>query len=273
MAVEATNYDKNKDYLLAEIADTYHPNLLINGDFKINQRGESSYSLSDNNNIGTLDMWRLYNYQGVVTVTVQSDGILITSSGSGTMQFYQSFDFLSFFNGITSLYASEVSGTVEYSYYNDSENWVKLGELKNGINTFNLTNANLYRIGFVMKGSTYFKLKYVDMFEGSIAYPHIVEDDAIALMRCLQYVKEYTINVLAYCNGTNSIQQSINFDIQMKSNPTCTVIQEGTKNNVLKVTDIVDKTRYIVQVQANGSTSHPFAEVYSRVVLLSCEPL
>lgn len=73
----------NNTKALIEPDNISNPNLLINPDFKINQRGQNSYSSTKDNY--TVDRWKLYNS----TLTVNSDKTItlknITNGVIGTV--------------------------------------------------------------------------------------------------------------------------------------------------------------------------------------------
>ena len=66
----------------------------------------------------------------------------------------------------------------------DNQNIVSLGN--NNVSLHYDGEKTTLIIG-IAKSST--KVEYIDLFEGSIAYPHVKEDYAIALMRCKLYVQ------------------------------------------------------------------------------------
>ena len=60
-----------------------NPNLLINPDFKINQRGNSTYSSTNSKKIYTVDRWNIYNANlNASTKGVSEVGVLISSEAS-----------------------------------------------------------------------------------------------------------------------------------------------------------------------------------------------
>lgn len=107
---------------LAEKADTAtvsenvsNPNLLLNGDFKINQRGKTSYVCTKNEY--TLDRWLGANG---LTITKNANSISLTNTNSsGTVIFQQKLEepFLSF-AGKNLCISAEVDGTVFHASAN-----------------------------------------------------------------------------------------------------------------------------------------------------------
>lgn len=182
MAIEATNYDGTKDYSVAEIKDVYHPNLLINGDFKINQRGQTIYTSIATAASLTVDCWRI---GGQATLTVNDDNIILSATGSGEAYLAQHID-----KDLTGeklsvavkvkydkVYTGTITVTdVETVFISDGQ-WMTVSAKYD-------SNRKGTQIYINVKGGHSYSFKYADAFEGSIVYPHIEEDDATALMRC-----------------------------------------------------------------------------------------
>nr|DAS58824.1 MAG TPA: hypothetical protein [Caudoviricetes sp.] len=155
-------------------------NLLINGDFQCNQRGQSSYENSSGNIVYTLDMW----YALWCTVTKLDKGIKITPIDNGFIQQYVDDDLT---DKRVTLVLKELNGqTYELSgVVNKTTSLVYEGTKLNLVVQYVSTN-NKYKVNIVAKSEI--SIEYIDLFEGSIAYPHVKEDHAIALMRCQRYL-------------------------------------------------------------------------------------
>ena len=70
----------------------------------------------------------------------------------------------------------------------------KIQNLKNGRNVIKVTNQSLKDITPTIVGAGSIEIEYVDLYEGDIAYQHIKEDPAIALLRCIPYYQVININ-------------------------------------------------------------------------------
>lgn len=89
--VNSVNSKTGAVVLNASDVGAINPNLLINGDFRVNQRGENSYTFSPSGTkIYTVDRWRLSGQSTASTVTVTpiSKGITITMNTAGTTTTY-----------------------------------------------------------------------------------------------------------------------------------------------------------------------------------------
>ena len=174
-------------------------NLLINGDFQINQRGLGEYTSSGY----TLDMWRCYLISGNKVSPISGGGIKIEKVG-GTFSLRQKVPFTE--NDIGKKY------TVSFELETDTliESDLNFGQQTNILNfevgkkvysrTFTLQSNDIVNgyvdliivnIGEVVGNINVY---YCDLFEGDIAYPHVKEDDAIALMRCRSKLKVFKAN-------------------------------------------------------------------------------
>lgn len=87
-----TNWTSTEWIKIVTSKNMCNPNLLINSDFKINQRGQTSYT---GNNIYTVDRWRTYGNSNV-TISPSGNGIDIVTTGSGwlIMQQIEKWDYL-----------------------------------------------------------------------------------------------------------------------------------------------------------------------------------
>ena len=105
----------------AEIANNVsNPNLLINGNFKVNQRGESTYSIAGRY---TVDRWRLVNG----SVSVASNGIVLNGTISQTLE-YQPTETVtpSVDNSAGGVSCSYLNGVFKITATNKLVKWAKL---------------------------------------------------------------------------------------------------------------------------------------------------
>lgn len=169
-------------------------NLLINGDFQINQRGLGEYTSTGH----TLDMWRCYLISGNKVSPISGGGIKIEKVG-GTFSLRQKVPFTE--NDIGKKY------TVSFELETDTliESDLNFGQQTNIWNfeigkkvyshTFTLQSNDIVNgyvdliIVNIDKAVGNINVYYCDLFEGDIAYPHVKEDYATALMRCQQYLR------------------------------------------------------------------------------------
>lgn len=185
-----------------------NPNLLINPDFKINQRGDTSYTSAVAQTIKivySVDRWCLYGHSLTVnsdksvtiTPTTYSDGALIQNletpvDGDITVQ----------------VYAVGVSGTATVSVrqFDDSSN-TEIGTLKNGLNTFTFSKG-IKRLIIRVKSGT-LTLKYAKVEQGKVATSFVAPNPAEELVKCRRY---YNF-IVAHFYGPSNPDGFINEDL------------------------------------------------------------
>lgn len=175
--------DANNELIL-QAPLTAPQNLLINGNFKINQRGQTSYVNNTSTPTYTLDMWQL----AYGTINVLDNGIKITPYATQAFLNQKTSDDLT--DKQVTLVLKETNGEMHILQGVASKTQVlssKSGNVTLSIGY--ISETNLYKIGTTYDAETF--VEYIDLFEGTIAYPHVEEDDATALMRC--QTKTYSI--------------------------------------------------------------------------------
>lgn len=182
----------------AKTADIRNENLLINPDFKINQRGETDFSVTYHQGTPisqsqkyTVDRWRIM------------DGEANISNGKFTLTgtIIQALE-----NSIGSDFTASVSvesGTATASYNDSTKTFTIVGN-----------NAVL----------NWAKLEY-----GSVATPFIPPDPATELMKCMRYYEKivcsndmYTV-ACQYCNNLNDCAYTIPMMPKRVAYPTSTI--------------------------------------------------
>lgn len=162
-----------------------NPNLLINPDFKINQRGNSTYSSTKT--IYTVDRWSITDAK----VSVNSDGT-VTASSLGTVGYFkQHGESISYGKHTYSIYVQDIVGTVKVFYINKDSKDVELGTLKQGLNTFVSADDGFKTIYLWIASGSSVTLKYAKVEQGSIATkfvsPNVVEE----LANCKRFTQYY----------------------------------------------------------------------------------
>ena len=177
-----------------EIAN--NPNMLINPDFRVNQRGQNEYSTGY-----TVDRW--YISTDKCKAAPESDGIRLTASvalASNTHAFWQNLEFPPAGGEYTlSLNVPEVSGvwsarirTVNASGdYVDSyyTSYLHTGVNKMSVNLPEGEYISAVSIGF-NKGTeagNSLKLAWIKLENGSLATPFVPPDPATELAKCQRY--------------------------------------------------------------------------------------
>lgn len=191
---------------------THGSNILCNGDFQINQREYSEYTMNINSTKYTFDMWFIYaDSNSAIKVSKTANGVRIETSG-GMTQFQQKFDNLSGKFTISTKINS-LNGNVRVSIYDDA-NWndVKT-DLKVGVNNVSFEKESFNRLAFRFTGTCVLEVEYIDLFEGSNIHSHVKEDYVLALERCLQWVYVFKMQQWSSIVGVMSDKKHINITV------------------------------------------------------------
>ena len=225
------------------MADKFsNPNLLINPDFKINQRGQSIYNTGPKT-IYTVDRWGIYMPTGG-SVKPNSDGtITVTNNSNDQGWFFQKSE-NKIENVVFTANVISVSGIVDI--YAD-------GAGKTIINTgiVSLQSESAQTCGFVLTASSSITLKWTKLEQGSIATPFVAPNPAEELIRCKRYFQT-CINMFTFIGSTNVFSHATHFS-EMRIKPTLSHI-ENFKANVNSYQSAIDTifNRYYVDTIINS---------------------
>lgn len=192
-----------------------NPNLLINPDFKINQRGQATYETSGAGQIYSADRWRL----GRGKVTVNSDGtVTVTATGGTTNEegYYQQYLENAISGDYTvSMEVISVSGAVRIAIDGAWKN------IKSGLNVFHgITGTGA--VGLQLANGASITLKWVKLEQGSVATPFVAPNIAEELIKCKRFYKSIEFTEVFY-SGTKSTEYIFSYVIQnMRIKPTAT---------------------------------------------------
>lgn len=179
---------------MGEYQQGFH-NLLTNGDFQCNQRGKANYN-TNGATAYTVDMWRGLNVQ-VVKLT---EGIRLTGTSASAQGYFTQFIQLGELKTTTYTISAMVDDEIcsftvtpggsakEKAFGKFKISALTTSTWDNDLNGYN----NKLKVNICPIGTSSFVLKYVDVFEGTVAYPHVKEDTATAMMRCRRYVQAGT---------------------------------------------------------------------------------
>lgn len=277
----------------------YKQNMLINGDFQCNQRGSKTYNREGK--VGyTLDMWRGYN----VKVEQLNNGVKLTGVSADAQGYFTQFIQLGKLETKTYTISAMVDDKVctftvtpggsakekDFGKFKISALTVSLWD--NDLPQFNYYNNKL-KINIIPVGTNTITINYVDVFEGIIAYPHVKEDPATAMMRCRRYVQGGTYfspwmwyktedeNVLYKC--------VLPYEPMAAAKPNmerCVAWMYDEQSNDIGlydkfITDITDtnttgstpsiKYAFELQINTNGCVMNERCNGFKIVYILSCE--
>ena len=170
-----------KKGLLSQLADYLgkkfsNPNLLINPDFEINQRGLNSYT-SDGY---TVDRWR------VASSTLNATTKTLSSSnreGGTLLQYLEGSNAGTF---TVTLNAISVTGTVYFSW-KDGATYRRGATITKGINTYTFSASSLTCVGIEVATGASVQLSYMKLEQGAVATSFIAPNYAEEILKCQRF--------------------------------------------------------------------------------------
>ena len=190
-----------------------NPNLLINPNFKINQRGQATYETSGASQIYSVDRWRL----GKGKVTVNSDGtVTVTATGGTTNEegYYQQYLENAISGDYTvSMEVISVSGAVRIAIDGAWKN------IKSGLNVFHgITGTGA--VGLQLANGASITLKWVKLEQGSVATPFVAPNIAEELIKCKRFYNCFEFTQVFY-SSAKGVEYIFSYIIQnMRTTPT-----------------------------------------------------
>lgn len=205
-----------------------NPNLLINPDFKINQRGATSYEKQGY----SVDRWKIWN----VTVTPsESGGITVKNDKyEDTGTFIQILENATEGDSTLSCYVTSVSGTVTMVADDDSQ-----VILKQGLNIVHTSRSTKNFTIFLNRG-TNVTLKWVKLEQGKVATEFIAPTPIEEYPKCqryFQYIPKLYCVPLVYTRDLISVSEKFfqstngNLPTEMRITPTLTYKALGQSDN------------------------------------------
>lgn len=241
-----------------------NPNLLINPDFKINQRGQTSYS---ENNKYTVDRWAITGSTGLTVTPQQGGGLQLSSTGTGyVLQHIE--DTISLLGKTITMSCElgdgtilKASGTLPSSaptsfttfFVTESINGLRLG-----LNYY----SNLQVIGIVLalEPNTSATVKWIKLEMGSVATTFVTPVIAEELVKCQRYYYRLRSNGANIYLGTGSFATPGNnkvcivpfkFPVTMRQAPTVTYLIQRTSGG-----DAVARLNYALLNYDHSETSN-----------------
>ena len=162
--------------------DTFsNHNLLINPDFKINQRGDTSYEQQGY----SVDRWKIWN----VTVTPNANGGITVKNDKYTDNgtFIQILENATEADSTLSCYVTLVSGTVTMVADDNSQ-----VVLKQGLNVVHTSNSTKNFTIFLNQGAS-ITLKWVKLEQGKVATAFIAPNMAEEIIKCKRYFQALNV--------------------------------------------------------------------------------
>lgn len=207
-----------------------NPNLLINPDFSINQRGKTEYTEA---NQYTVDMWLWSSADG--KVVVNSDGVTVTA-GDSTGYFIQYFENPYIIDGqdititVTDGDGSTHTGTGYMPEGDSSSSFVipVVITFDNGcmcrLVKKKITSGSQTYLQFDVLAGLSISLKKVKLELGKLSTPDNDTDKALETLKCQRYYLETAgAPIFGVGAGTNKIRLQIPINAKMRVNPSASL--------------------------------------------------
>lgn len=201
-----------------------NPNLLINPDFKINQRAKSTYSSTGAG--CTVDRWVGTN----VKTVVNSDGTVTVSSLSGAGYYTQHEESISYGKHTYSIYVQAITGTVKAFYKSKDSNDIELGTLKQGLNTFTSSDDGFKSFFLSIAGGSSVTLKYAKVEQGTVATSFIAPNMAEELVKCCRFYQIHQVIYTTYGVADQHYYHKLPLVTVLRVNPTVSVTDQYNYN-------------------------------------------
>lgn len=232
-----------------------NPNLLINPDFKINQRGSTTYTTGY-----TVDRWR------ITSATLNATTKTLSNSNSASGTFLQSLENKPTGTFTVTLNVASVTGTVKFSWKDGST--YKTGvTISKGLNTYTFTASSLTWVGIDIASGASVQLNYMKLEESSVATPFIKPNKAEELAKCQYYTVVFEPWRTILNANTDSSVINIDTRCKMRTKPTVSYItlKSGTQNQFNFVSILSSKAYYALKT--NNWTS--FIDSKNEVVVVN----
>ena len=233
-----------------------NPNLLINPDFKINQRGITSGTFSSDT--FTCDRWRLQT-NGNIAYSSSANSLSCSVDADHYANMIQTIDLndIPYLYGKTVTFSANVksySGSVSVRIHQGSTYANVAYDARNMINTTGLNTISYsiqndttnHYLNIVMCMDYYvassFDIEWVKLEVGSVATQFVPPDSATELMKCQRYY--YRSGLISFDKTTLNPHYAVfkvNFPVSMYRIPTVTLYSaNGTANTISTWADRVD---------------------------------
>ena len=211
-----------------------NPNLLTNPDFKINQRGNSTYSSTNLKKIYTVDRWNIYN------ANLNASTKVLTNPNSSSGQFKQTLELPLIGTYTVTIKASRVSGNVHF-FINENGSNIIDKSIVSGLNTVTFTSTKVVsEVGVLISSGASLQIDYVKLEEGAVATAYTAPNPIEEYPKCqryFQYIPKLYCVPLVYTRDLISASEkyfqatSGNLPTEMRITPTLTYKALGQSDN------------------------------------------
>ena len=200
-----------------------NPNLLINPDFKINQRGKSNYTSGY-----SVDRWKILN----ATLNATTNTLSNSNSEYGT--FLQSLENKPTGTFTVTLNVASVTGAVKFLWQDGST--FKTGvAISKGVNTYTFTASSLTWVGIQIASGASIQLSYMKLEQGTVATSFIAPNMAEELIKCYRFYQR----MKPHYSGYVAKFQTTYFPMPIKAQTRTTgTIKVSDQQNLYNITGV-----------------------------------
>ena len=210
----------NSGKSLAEIGNVSNPNLLINPDFKINQRGQTSYDFSTKSGY-TVDRWFISRSK----LTINSDNTITVDFTANGGVINQQLETVLNEQHTASINITKITGSIRF--YIGTSKFITI--TSPGIYTIthdtNITQVSLYNPTSNNTAASC-TVKWVKLEKGPIATQFVSPVIAAELTKCQRYYQYINLDTKS-CGIINDTVYSRIYGISMRKNITGTLANDG----------------------------------------------
>ena len=201
-----------------------NPNILINPDFTINQRGKTSYTSSSSTYAYSVDRWRIQNG----SVTVATDGkVSVSFTTPYSSSFSQLVENYEYYRGKTvtlSIKVTDVTGTIKIMSAGMGGTNISADGIYS--NTVTLSTALVQLNISVTNGAlstSSATIEWIKLEVGDTATPFTAPEAATELAKCQRYYQNVRPNFTGFASETNNIYGFIPLPVTLRAKPTMIV--------------------------------------------------
>lgn len=232
-----------------------NPNLLINPNFEINQRGSTTYTTGY-----TVDRWK------VAGATLNAKTKTLSNSNSAGGTFLQSLENKPTGTFTVTLNVASVTGTVKFSW-KDGSTYKTGAVISKGLNTYTFTASSLTWVGIDVASGASIQLDYMKLEQSSVATHFVTPNKAEELAKCQYYTVVFEPWRTILNANTDSSVINIDTRCKMRTKPTVSYItlKSGTANQ-FNFVSILSSKAYLA-LKTNNWTS--FIDSKNEVVVVN----
>ena len=195
-----------------------NPNLLVNPDFKINQRGATSYEQQGY----SVDRWKIWN----VTVTPNANGGITVKNDkyTDTGTFLQYLENATEGDSTLSCYVTSVTGTVTMVADDNSQ-----VVLKQGLNVVH-TSASTKTFTIFLNRGTSITLKWAKLEQGKVATEYIAPNPAEEITKCYRFKYIGKAVLRGRCTANQIFGFTKDLPTKLRTKPTITFKSKNAYN-------------------------------------------